>query len=291
MYLRNIYILTLLCLCLCLKAQTLTYDLLKPEVQQLPDTLREISGITLISKNQMACVQDENGIVFIYDLVKQKIHKQLVFANNGDYEELAKVGKSLYVLRSDGTIFEIANFEDKKRTVTTYSTDIAASNNEGLCYDEANNRLLVGCKNKMEKGPLYKTKRFVYAFDLQTKQLLKQPAFIFNTDSIKAYITKNAIAVPTISKKKGPSTEPSLKFKISALCIHPITKQLYLLSAADYLLMVFNMDGSIEHMEVLDPLLFNKAEGITFFENGDMLISNEGQKGKPTLLKFKYLSP
>jgi hypothetical protein len=61
-----------------------------------------------------------------------------------------------------------------------------------------------------------------------------------------------------------------------------------LLSAADYLLFVFNIDGSIENIETLNPVIFNKAEGITFFENCDMLITNEGQDKKPTLLRFNY---
>ncbi len=48
------------------------------------------------------------------------------------------------------------------------------------------------------------------------------------------------------------------------------------------------MNGNIEHIEQLNPTMFNKAEGITFYENGDMLITNEGQDNKPTLLHFKY---
>ena len=48
------------------------------------------------------------------------------------------------------------------------------------------------------------------------------------------------------------------------------------------------MNGDIEHIEQLNPTMFNKAEGITFYENGDMLITNEGQDKKPTLLFFKY---
>jgi len=41
----------------------------------------------------------------------------------------------------------------------------------------------------------------------------------------------------------------------------------------------------------LDPRVFNKAEGITFMENGDMLITNEGQDHRPTLLRFNYQKP
>lgn len=289
MYTRLIYIVLVILMPVFTQAQQLPYNLSEQKALQLPDTLREISGITMISKELIACVQDENGILFIYDLSKNKIHKQILFASNGDYEELAKVGKTIYVLRSDGTIFEIKNYDDKKRSVSSYTTEITASNNEGLCYDEPNNRLLVGCKNKAEKGPLYKNKRFIYSFDLETKHMLQEPAFVFNTDSIKHFITQHNIPIPLNSKKKHHRLEPVLKFRISAICIHPISRQLYVLSAVDYLLMVFNRDGSIETLALLDPKTFNKAEGITFSENGDMLISNEGQKGKPTLLRFNYL--
>lgn len=48
------------------------------------------------------------------------------------------------------------------------------------------------------------------------------------------------------------------------------------------------MNGDIEHIEQLNPTMYNKAKGITFYENGDMLITNEGQDKKPTLLYFKY---
>jgi hypothetical protein len=40
-------------------------------------------------------------------------------------------------------------------------------------------------------------------------------------------------------------------------------------------------------MQLLDPEMFNKSEGIAFYENGDMLITNEGQDKKPTLLHFE----
>lgn len=89
-------------------------------------------------------------------------------------------------------------------------------------------------------------------------------------------------------KKKGQSTEANIKFRTSAICIHPLTKRLYLLSATDHLIFIFNMDGNIMQIEKMDSDIFNKAEGITFFENGDMLITNEGQDNSPTLLRFNY---
>jgi uncharacterized protein YjiK len=99
---------------------------------------------------------------------------------------------------------------------------------------------------------------------------------------------KNKIHIATKTKKKSGSTEPNLKFRTSAIAINPISKKLFLLSATDHLLFIFNVDGKVEHIEQLNPKLFNKAEGITFLENGDLIISNEGENNKPTLLRLSY---
>ena len=48
------------------------------------------------------------------------------------------------------------------------------------------------------------------------------------------------------------------------------------------------MNGNLEHIEQLNPVIFNKPEGLSFYQNGDVLISNEGQAHQPTLLKFNY---
>lgn len=267
------------------------YNLTAPDnTLILPDTLREVSGLTNIDSTTFACVQDENGILFIYDVSKNEIKKQYVFNIDGDYEGVTRVDKTIYVLRSDGTLFEILNYTSDNFKLTSYATGIPANNNEGLCYDPDGKRLLIACKGKIGKGPEFKDKRVIYGFDLQTKTLTKEPIFDFDLQVIKDFAIKNKLDLPTKTRKKKeqPITEPFIKFRTSAICIHPQTKKLFLLSASDYLLFIFNMSGDIEHIEQLNPTMFNKAEGITFYENGDMLITNEGQDKKPTLLHFKY---
>ena len=104
------------------------------------------------------------------------------------------------------------------------------------------------------------------------------------------FAIKNKLDLPSMTrKKKGQEiSEPFIKFRTSAICVHPKTKQLFLLSASDYLLFIFDANGTIKHLEQLNPNIFNKAEGISFFDNGDMLITNEGQDNRPTVLRFKY---
>jgi uncharacterized protein YjiK len=267
------------------------YNLGSPDATYiLPDILREVSGLTYESPSSFACIQDENGIIFIYDVVRQEIKTQYTFHIDGDYEGIAKVDQSVFVLRSDGTLFEIRNYRSDKFQLTTYYTGIQASDNEGLCYDRRSKRLLIACKSKLGKGPEYKDKRVIYGFDLLKKELIGDPVFEFDVRVMRKFALDNHIALRTKNKKKKPD-EPLLKFRTSAIGIHPLTGKLYLLSAADYLLFVFDRNGSIEHMETLDPRLFNKAEGISFFDNGDMLITNEGQDKRPTLLRFNYKAP
>src|SRR4051812_36721866 len=83
------------------------YDLNKPtSALELPDTLREISGIVALSDKRFACIQDENGIVFILNTESKAVEKYIRFGDNGDYEGIAKVEDSYFILRSDGVLFE-----------------------------------------------------------------------------------------------------------------------------------------------------------------------------------------
>ena len=264
------------------------YNLTQPDQRLImPDILHEVSDVTEVDASSFACIQDENGILFIYDAVKNEIKKQYHFNIDGDYEGIARVGKQIYVLRSDGTLYEISDYSSDNFKLTTYVTGVPAANNEGLCYDKANNRLLIGCKSNLGKGPEFKDKRGIYAFDLGTKKLVRDPVFEFDINDIKQFAEKHNIKLPERAKKDN-APEPVIKFRISAIAIHPLNGKLYLLSATDHLFFIFDMKGGIEHMEQLNPSVFNKSEGITFFENGDMLITNEGQKTKPTLLCFNY---
>ncbi|MGV9004008.1 hypothetical protein [Flavobacterium sp.] len=266
------------------------YNIQKPTATfVLPNVLHEISGLTSINNKTFACIQDENGIIFIYDILQNKITKQYNFGLDGDYEGIAKVNNNMYVLRSDGMLFEFTNYGSPNYTLKTYITGIPAKNNEGLCYDANNNMLVIAIKGKMSKGKEYKDKRAIYGFDLKTKKLIQKPIYEFDVNIIKKYITDNKIKVQTKSRK-GKKPEPFIKFMTSAIAIHPFTKKLYVLSAADHLFFVFNQNGSIDHIESLNANTFNKAEGITFLDNGDMLITNEGQQLKPTFLRFNYNS-
>jgi len=265
------------------------YDFSKPDkLVILPEILHEVSGVTALDSATVLCIQDEKGIVFQYNVIKDEIVHEYPFEMDGDFEGVALAGLTVFVLRSDGVLYEIADYTKPHSKVVSHETNIPSQNNEGLCYDAQANRLLIACKSKPGKGPGFKDKRVIYAFDLDSKTLSAEPVFNFDLDVIRKFALENDVQIPTRQKKNDKAPQPIIKFKPSAIMIHPATNQLYLLSASDHMLFVFDRKGTIEHIELLDQNIFNKSEGITFFSNGDALITNEGQEGKPTLLRFRY---
>jgi len=266
------------------------YNLKSPDESiELPSVLHEISGLTYIDSINFACIQDENGILFIYDFRERKIAMEFKFFSKGDYEGIARVDDTIYVLRSDGVLFEIADYKSDSIIVIPYQTNIPSKDNEGLCYDTENRRLLIACKESTGKGDLSKDNRYIFAFNLDSMYLVTHPVFSFNIEKLKAFAKTNKVKLPLKGKKKGLRVETVLKLQASEIAIHPLSKKIFILSAEDYMLFVFDRTGKIEQMVMLNHTLFNQPEGITFLENGDMLISNEGPGKEPaTLLRFNY---
>lgn len=255
------------------------------EVIALPESLHEISGITVVDDSTLACVQDENGLVFLYDIRQKTVRKVIDFYTDGDYEGVAMVRKNMWVLRSDGTLFRVKNYLSPDLKVDSFHTKIPAYDNEGFCFDAANDRLLIGSKSKISKAKEDKDLRAIYAFDIKKKKLSKEPVITLHLDSLYAYAEKHGIQLHTNVEGKKAGL-PSMKIKISGLFIHPTTNDLFILSAADYHLIQLSSTGEIKDLVALPPELFKKAEGIAIFKNGTCYVSNEGKEGKPNLLQF-----
>lgn len=265
------------------------YQLSTPDKSYtLPPSLNEISGITILNNNEIACVQDEIGIVYIYDLKSGKISKEYATGLVGDYEGIAIVGNTVYLLRSDGVLIEYPDFRLPNMKIKEYFLNLPSHNNEGLCYDMKNYRLLIASKVKPGKDKETKDIRHIYSFDLKTKTPNNIPILQLKVDDIEAKAIKQNIPIPYRTNKKTGAKINAFNFRPSEIAVHPINGNIYILSANDKLLLMIDKSGAIKNLLQLDPVLFNKAEGLAFLSDGTMLISNEAQQGKPTLLSFKY---
>ncbi len=86
----------------------LTYDLSNPsQIIYLPKSLEEVSGLTHWEHDTIACVNDEKGNIYFFDLSTEEITLKYDFGKNDDYEGIERVDETIYVTNSSGDLFEI----------------------------------------------------------------------------------------------------------------------------------------------------------------------------------------
>ncbi len=239
------------------------------EKWELPAVLKEVSGIVYLDEQRFACVQDEDGIIFIFNTETSEIEKEIKFAGDGDYEGLALVDQNAYVVRSDGTLFEVENWRGGSPKTNEFATALTEDHNiEGLCYDATNNRLLLAIKDEEPGDKDYKG---IYEFDLDSKTLADEPAYRINLtdESFKNLKVKD----------RQDLISPS------EINIHPKTGEIYILEGKDPKLLILDSNGKIKLLEELNKKDFPQAEGLTFSPEGDLFISNEGGKKSGNILK------
>ncbi|MCM4169542.1 hypothetical protein KCTC52924_00321 [Arenibacter antarcticus] len=229
---------------------------------ELPPQLREISAIAWLSNDKIAAVQDEVGIIYVYDLKTNRVTEEYKFGDFGDYEGLAVYGEDAFVLRSDGAIFEVKKFKGPRPEVVVYKTAFSSKNNmETLVFDKERNSLLLVPKDRDLKSDNYKR---IYAFSLDTYEMAAEPILKIDLKDValKPYFQKNKFKT----------------FRPSAMAIHPDTGDMYILEATRPKLMVMDPSGKISAIYPFDRHLFPQPEGITFGDDGSLYISTEGEK-------------
>ena len=238
----------------------------------LPKQLLEISGLAYMDGSRFACVQDELGTIFIYNIATSSVEKEISFGGVGDYEGLAVVGETIWVLRADGKLFEVSNMNAPKPAVKEYSTHLTIKqDSEGLCYDQKNNRLLVAIKGAELDTDDYKG---IYAFDLSSKKMGQEP--VFKIDLLNEVFESNGSG-----KKKKGSMNPS------GIAIHPLNGDMYITDGRNAKLLITDVEGKIRKLYQLNTNEFSQPEGISFNAAGDLFIANEGAKQPGNILQVK----
>lgn len=236
----------------------------------LPKELKEVSGIAFLEPNRVACVQDEDGIIFIYNLETSQIDQSIEFGGSGDYEGIAIQDHTAFVLRSDGTIFKINNFLTAP-TTEVFDTDFFSSKNdmESFFFDTVENRLLITSKSK---DPVSKDYTGIYAVSPTSLQIEKEPVYkmTFKNDIFE-----------DIRKKKAAQT-----FFPSEMNRDPNTGNLMILEARKPQLLILDSKGQPQELHRLDPEIFPQPEGLTFDASGNLYISNEGNPATIHLVKI-----
>ncbi len=267
------------------------YLLDKPDnTWKLPASLLEISGLGYIDENRLGCVQDEQGIIYIFNTSDGKIEREINFGDAGDHEGIEIINDDAWVLKSNGTLVEVKNYlREGVKTVQEYPTLLSIHNDtEGLAYDPAGGRLLIACKESPYlRGESSGDSKAVYIFDLTKKILDEKPFMMIRNDSVIHF--KSLIAGSIDKHETGSGKKPKKEkapFKPSGIAVHPLTGDVYLLASVGNMLLVFSRTATLNAIVELDPVKLPKPEGICFGPDGTMFIASEGKGNAGTIMKF-----
>lgn len=241
----------------------------------LPSYLDEISGLSLSSEDSLLiAIQDEKGLLFFIDKTTGEVVQRVKFGGSDDYEGVEMVGDRIYISNNKGDLYSYQlpgdsispqDEAEKQKTFLNSSDDI-----EGLGYFAASNSLLLACKNARKKGA---KKRNIFSYDL-TKQALDSAAFL----TLHARVIADSLG----REKSSPHFSPS------ALAVHPLTGNIYILSSPASSIIVMNASGNILYAATLDRGIHRQPEGIVFDRDGTLYISNEA---RGTVAKVHVFNP
>lgn len=231
----------------------------------LPAVLQNISAIDYISPGKLACLQDEMGTIFIYDLEASAITAEFPFGPPGDYQGLAIVNNITYVACADGRILEITNLDADTPAVKEYGTHLTVAENiSGLCFDKKNNRLLVSISGAEDANQHYKD---IYSFNLATRSMPVKPVIRIDLAN-------------RVFKKPLPKNLQSV-FLPSDLDINTANGLLYVIDGTRGQLLRMKTSNGIRDLKKMDKKKFFQPEGIMITPSGEIFIASKGERDQP----------
>jgi len=254
------------------------YEFSRPDEKHiLGIELEEISGLSWNGNNSLACIQDENGVIYIYDLGKKKVKKRIQFKSSGDFEGIEKIGKWFYVLKSNGKIYKVPEGSKGHEEVEVLKTPFEQKNDlEGLGLSGSGKNLVLAIKGEGLIGKKEPKGKGIFKFDLGKEKLQKDPIFSISKKMI------NQLFASEKSERKNDG------IGISGIAFHPIEGNYYLISSVGKFLIVVSPKGKLLSYVKLPRKLFKQPEGICFDPKGNLYISNEAREGAANILFFSY---
>ena len=248
-----------------------TYDLSKPtHTRKLPADLVEVSGNTWIDTDHLILIEDLHPDIYLIKLgdTSATLEKKIPFAETEkeklDIEDVAYADNTVYALWSHGVLFKISDWRTNPQ-VEKIETGLAKENNtEGLCYDPVSKKLLIACKDAAGVEDEKKSAKAVYQFDMASGKLITPPYMMVHKKDFEGI------------------TGDKLAFNPSAIAVHPITHDIYILTTRDNKGMaIFSHEGVLKSYQPISKELMPQPEGICFSPDGKLYISSEGKNGEP----------
>lgn len=240
---------------------------------KLPKRLREISGLALTADERLLAVTDEKAIVYELDYLHGKIIKSFALGDpvvRADFEGIAVLGDTIWLLTSDGILFAAAEAPDghsvRYQEFDTGSGDYCEL--EGLGQDRETGTLILACK----EGRVKKKDLMIFEWSASASGIEHIRDIAVPGRSIRSMIDKKRISP-------------------SGIAVDPKTGERVLVAARQYALVRLTADGALLEAIILEKKSRHKqAEGIEITRDGRMLIADEGGGGRARLAVYAAAS-
>lgn len=237
----------------------------------LPSRLREISGLATTGDGRLLAIDDEKAIVYELDYVHGRLVKAFALGNpvlRGDFEGIAVVADTVWLLTSDGVLYAAPEGGDGERVgYRRIDTRLGEQCEfEGLAHDRLGSRLLLLCKDVKATASIDTVAIFPWRLDDRT--------------------------VAFDERIELPITEISLKLRTrhlhpSGIVVHPERHALLIVAARERALIELDEDGGF-----VNAIMFPQrerhpqAEGIEVGAAGQLIIADEARNGPPRLTLY-----
>jgi uncharacterized protein YjiK len=240
---------------------------------KLPGKLREISGLALTNDQRLLAITDEDAIVYELDYDSGAINKAFALGQptvRGDFEGIAVVDQTVWLLTSDGQLFATSEGRDGERmNYAQYDTGLGEyCELEGLAQDGSNKTLLLACKETRSKRHALKIFQVSVAGD--------EP---------------EQTGATTISQAEIAEIIDGKHVRPSGIAIDPASGNRILVAANHKALITYSPDGTLIDAIILPGSnRHRQAEGIEITKDGRLLIADEGGNGQARLAVYRWTS-
>lgn len=268
------------------------YQLVRPDsIYELPEVLREISGLGITSTGEVGCIQDERGLIFIYDTQMREVNRRIGFAKDADYEGLTFIDADAFVLRNNGNIYRVTTFDTGKPSKEKYKSLLNRKNNtKGIAYEPGKDRVLVVCQDGYRTGGEMIERMAVFAYDIDSNRVADSVAYHLTLDDVKLYAE---LAEPETYEEVFPmffGHQRTFAAYPSAIAVHPKTGDIYIASGVGRLLFILNPEGILVHIERLREDTYRQIEAMAFRADGTLLLASEGKEQPGMLYEFLMIN-
>lgn len=248
-----------------IRKEEFNYDLSEPSrTLHLPYELVEVSGLEY-HQDRLLAINDEKGRIYSIDTASGKVIEVESFWDAGDYEGIAVKDNTPIIINSAGNIYVV---KDETRE---YKTSFSEENDlEGVTFDPKTNSLLLVTKRK----GLHTEQNGVYRYDMSHQKLIEDELFEINRKALWEEVKEH---YDSYSKSKKKQIKKRIRdFSPSGIALDRKGRY-FIISARGSTLAVFNSDGTLDDIHLLNEEILPQPEGITFDANQNLYISTEGK--------------